>query len=364
MAKLADFGLSQHFMRTSPHRRVITTIWWRAPEVFLYVEDYSYAVDIWSLGILAYEIFFGDVPTMFKTWENKEQLNAYFTYLGRPSDEWFRSHNIDLTSYTKYTVDSKSLFDYPDRYVELKNKYGVLMPRIETFINSCLQVNPGNRPTATTLLNNELFVGMVPIPDPDPVIISPGELKLLPVEMTTWATHIQKELKIYDDTMVLAYDLFFDRTLTTYVDLDEDYLYLILASCMSLACKLNEFREIILTGLTKQCKLCEAKQIIDMEITICDRLDWRLYADNISTTCDKDSQMNEAFVERVHTRERLVDHYRDRFKKRLWSSMCPEIPNIVYPVEEIETFNYRSIPKSELDKLRIYDLKAELRAQR
>ena len=134
MAKLADFGLSQHFMRTSPHRRVITTIWWRAPEVFLYVEDYSYAVDIWSLGILAYEIFFGDVPTMFKTWENKEQLNAYFTYLGRPSDEWFRSHNIDLTSYTKYTVDSKSLFDYPDRYVELKNKYGVLMPRIESFI--------------------------------------------------------------------------------------------------------------------------------------------------------------------------------------------------------------------------------------
>ena len=40
----------------------------------------------------------------------------------------------------------------------------------------------------------------------EPVIISPGELKLLPVEMTTWATHIQKELKIYDDMMVLAYD--------------------------------------------------------------------------------------------------------------------------------------------------------------
>ena len=60
----------------------------------------------------------------------------------------------------------------------------------------------------------------------------------------------------------------------------------------------------------------------------------------------------------------LIIYFETDLRNDYGPSMCPEIPNIVYPVEEIKTFNYRSIPKSELDKLRIYDLKAELRAAR
>jgi len=69
IAKLADFGLSTHFspIKLENGKKPVSTLWYRAPEV-LKGQDYSEAIDIWSLGcvfaelILAKPAFMGKNP--------------------------------------------------------------------------------------------------------------------------------------------------------------------------------------------------------------------------------------------------------------------------------------------------------------
>ena len=58
--KLADFGLARAFgipIKTLTHE--ILTLWYRAPEILLGQKEYSTPVDIWSIGILCYELCTG-----------------------------------------------------------------------------------------------------------------------------------------------------------------------------------------------------------------------------------------------------------------------------------------------------------------
>jgi serine/threonine protein kinase len=55
--KLADFGLARSFgipIKTLTHE--ILTLWYRAPEILLGQKEYSTSVDIWSIGLIFYEM--------------------------------------------------------------------------------------------------------------------------------------------------------------------------------------------------------------------------------------------------------------------------------------------------------------------
>ena len=57
--KIADFGLSRlirHPMQAMT--KEVQSMWYRAPEILLGNLNYSFAVDYWSLGIIAYEIVY------------------------------------------------------------------------------------------------------------------------------------------------------------------------------------------------------------------------------------------------------------------------------------------------------------------
>ncbi|WUR02505.1 cyclin-dependent protein kinase (PHO85) [Vairimorpha necatrix] len=56
--KIADFGLSRSLeIKVPPYSCEVVTLWYRSPELLYGVTDYSYYVDIWSLGCIIYEIF-------------------------------------------------------------------------------------------------------------------------------------------------------------------------------------------------------------------------------------------------------------------------------------------------------------------
>ena len=55
--KIADFGLSKQFdihLKDSTNR--IQTLWYRAPEILLGSEIYGPAIDVWSLGLILFEL--------------------------------------------------------------------------------------------------------------------------------------------------------------------------------------------------------------------------------------------------------------------------------------------------------------------
>ena len=84
--KLADFGLARSFgipIKTLTHE--ILTLWYRAPEILLGQKEYSTPVDIWSLGLIFFEmahrkpLFAGDCEI--------DQIFKIFQMYGTPNEK-------------------------------------------------------------------------------------------------------------------------------------------------------------------------------------------------------------------------------------------------------------------------------------
>ena len=48
--KLADFGLARAFQLSGKYTHEVVTLWYRAPELLLGLQQYTSALDIWSVG--------------------------------------------------------------------------------------------------------------------------------------------------------------------------------------------------------------------------------------------------------------------------------------------------------------------------
>ena len=84
--KLADFGLARSFgipIKTLTHE--ILTLWYRAPEILLGQKEYSTPIDIWSAGLIFYEmahrrpLFMGDCEI--------DQIFKIFQMFGTPNEK-------------------------------------------------------------------------------------------------------------------------------------------------------------------------------------------------------------------------------------------------------------------------------------
>ena len=83
--KVADFGLARSFgipIKTLTHE--ILTLWYRAPEILLGQKEYSTPVDMWSIGLIFYEmahrkpLFAGDCEI--------DQIFKIFQMFGTPNE--------------------------------------------------------------------------------------------------------------------------------------------------------------------------------------------------------------------------------------------------------------------------------------
>lgn len=84
--KLADFGLARTISRPrcSDLTQLVVTLWYRAPELLLGSEDYSFGVDIWSVGCIMGELFLYD--PLFTGSDELDQLMKIFAILGSPNE--------------------------------------------------------------------------------------------------------------------------------------------------------------------------------------------------------------------------------------------------------------------------------------
>lgn len=91
--KICDFGLSRGFdpdgNTVLPGQQefmteYVATRWYRAPEIMLSHQNYTTAIDIWSVGCILAELL-GRRP-LFKGRDYVDQLNQILHYLGHPSE--------------------------------------------------------------------------------------------------------------------------------------------------------------------------------------------------------------------------------------------------------------------------------------
>ena len=112
--KLADFGLSRVYsIQIRPYTKEVLTLWYRAPEMMLGINNYAIGLDIWSIGCIFVELYLGkpfvmgdsEIDQLFKLFQiygtfNELTLPGYknFPYFDQDFPFW---KGIGLKNYLK-----------------------------------------------------------------------------------------------------------------------------------------------------------------------------------------------------------------------------------------------------------------------
>ncbi|OZJ06339.1 Mitogen-activated protein kinase SLT2/MPK1 [Bifiguratus adelaidae] len=91
--KICDFGLARGFSDQPDSQagfmtEYVATRWYRAPEIMLSFQNYTKAIDMWSVGCIFAEMLGG--KPLFKGRDYVDQLNQILQILGTPDDETLR----------------------------------------------------------------------------------------------------------------------------------------------------------------------------------------------------------------------------------------------------------------------------------
>mmetsp|Transcript_20399 Transcript_20399/g.30341 ORF Transcript_20399/g.30341 Transcript_20399/m.30341 type:complete len:567 (+) Transcript_20399:69-1769(+) len=115
--KITDFGFSAQLSNNQTKRQTVAgTSYWMAPEV-IKGEMYGPKVDVWSLGIMAHEMWEGEPPYM-----DKDPIKALFLIVSKGRPEF--------------------------------KKASKLSSEFKDFVNQCTRMEPDQRPSSTDLLKH------------------------------------------------------------------------------------------------------------------------------------------------------------------------------------------------------------------
>ncbi|MCD7456895.1 Cyclin-dependent kinase 12 [Datura stramonium] len=146
--KIADFGLANFL--SSRHKQPLTcrvvTLWYRPPELLLGSTSYGVTVDLWSVGCVFAELFFG--RPLLKGRTEVEQLHKIFKLCGSPPDDYWKRSKLPLATMFK----PKQPYDST-----LRDRCKELPKTAVSLVETLLSIDPHKRGTASSALNSEYF---------------------------------------------------------------------------------------------------------------------------------------------------------------------------------------------------------------
>ncbi|KAH0576272.1 Kinase, CMGC RCK [Spironucleus salmonicida] len=157
--KIADLGCAKE-LRKQPHSVYVGTRWYRAPEVLLQDQNYSFQSDIWAFGLILCEMYLG--KPLLPGNSELDQLNIILQVLGPISTQEYPkfaslSQRIGFVPSTPVQSEGSNSISRVEGKLKtlLRNASG---PAI-SFIASCLQICPEHRLSTQQLLHLE-FVNL------------------------------------------------------------------------------------------------------------------------------------------------------------------------------------------------------------
>ena len=149
--KICDFGLA----RTSSERGFMTeyvvTRWYRAPELLLSCEDYTSAIDIWSMGCILAEIL-GRKP-LFPGKDYIHQMRLIVEVLGSPNEE-----DCAFIQSTKARTYIRTLPHSPQ--VRWDRMFPKANPQAIDLLDKMLQFDPKKRITVEQALEHPYLAAL------------------------------------------------------------------------------------------------------------------------------------------------------------------------------------------------------------
>ena len=147
--KISDFGLSRELNSNKLTSCVVSRAY-RAPELIFGSTSYSTSIDIWSAGVIFYELVTGEKFPAGQT--DLAQLNNIFKLCGSPNEE---KSTLKDSPYWRKAL----LLMLHERTLEdvLKSKIPSYLYDVIPIISSMLSLEPDQRPTAKQLLEDPFF---------------------------------------------------------------------------------------------------------------------------------------------------------------------------------------------------------------
>ncbi|KAG2207388.1 hypothetical protein INT47_006863 [Mucor saturninus] len=148
--KICDFGLARGYSENAEHNvgfmtEYVATRWYRAPEIMLSFQNYTKAIDMWSVGCIFAEMLGG--RPLFKGRDYVDQLNQILGILGTPDEETLSRVGSDRAQ-----VYIRSLPIMPK--IPFENLYARANPMAIDLLNKLLEFDPSRRITVEEALGH------------------------------------------------------------------------------------------------------------------------------------------------------------------------------------------------------------------
>lgn len=150
--KLADFGMARYTGNPRPKlTQLVVTLWYRAPELLLGIDEYGFEIDVWSLGCIFAELLTKE--PIFPGQNEVDQLSKIFALLGTPNNETWPGFRQLPNAKALHPILSKAT----SQYSLTMSKFPYLTNSGLRLLASMMSLNPQNRPTTSTILNHPYF---------------------------------------------------------------------------------------------------------------------------------------------------------------------------------------------------------------
>lgn len=154
--KLIDWGLAEIYHKDQEYNVRVASRFFKSPELLVDMQDYDYALDIWSFGCVFASIIFKKEP-FFRGNDNRDQLVRITRVLGRDElDEYLDKYGIVLDQQFRAMI-GRHIKKPWKKFVTKENYFLSGTDEALDLVDRTLRFDPYERLTAKEALEHPYF---------------------------------------------------------------------------------------------------------------------------------------------------------------------------------------------------------------
>jgi len=153
--RLIDWGLAEFYHPDQDYNVRVASRYYKSPELLVDMQDYDYALDMWSLGCLFAGLIFRKDP-FFHGQSNEDQLVKITYILGTDTfNAYLKKYGISIDVNLQTTIGKHQTKRW-DKFVNANNKH-IAVPEAIDFVDKLLRYDPAERLTAQEAMAHAYF---------------------------------------------------------------------------------------------------------------------------------------------------------------------------------------------------------------